>query len=680
MSLALPENGAASAELAAETVKWWEDAAEKAGIDLTDFDSQAPFDQRIAWAHGKGLLIGTAYSRFSSKRQHSTYDQIRTCVQHAATVGIYCPPELVCVDEGQRGYRARRDGLSRMLTILKQLYATVLLVFKASRLYRQAFKGYQLIQQEVVEEGLRAISVTQGIDTIDAKAWKMLMQLHGMMDDMFIEATADHVRASLNGLFSRGYTVGAIPVGYRRKEIPQGMPTNRGLPRTMPEVAPDVGKMIVEHYQLIRNGLPIKQGWKKWVADGGPADPRSTTGRMSYQAYHRMLSRITYTGRWEFGRRRNDFSTKKDYTVQVPQPEDKVEKFICEELRIVDDELFFAVQKILAALKRGPQGPRKDKQPKLWDLVTDLFHCASCQDRFYMAGANGQGMQCKHGDLCLHKTTVRRKEAVLAVCEELKALVQRDSELIESVICRAQELDERGDDQLRDELLQLEKKEAGLNRKVDDLFELAGHGTDEDRKEVMGKIRSVRTERSTVQREISRLKQSLDNEKEVISPETVREILANFTSLLTGADTSENDDSVHRAANVFRALVGEKIWVHVEPRPGRKQTNVRGCFQPQIARVVSDETNRAVPENSTPSSVVWIWLRKPPRLDAIAERVHELIDDQGMSFRDAAKQLRKEGQSVNSGNVWYSYRRWYEMQNLPVPKLDYNNGHRRRSA
>ena len=196
----------------------------------------------------------------------------------------------------------------------------------------------------------------------------------------------------------------------------------------------------------------------------------------------------------------------------------------------------------------------------------------------------------------------------------------------------------------------------------------------------MGKIRSARTERSTVQREIARLKKSLDNEKEVISPETVREILDNFTSLLTGAETSEDDDSVHRAANVFRALVGEKIWVHVEPRPGRKQTNVRGCFQPRLARVVSDEANHAVSENSTSSSEVWTWLRKPPRLDAIAERVHELIDDQGMSFRDAAKQLRKEGQSVNSGNVWYSYRRWYEMQNLPVPKLDYNNGHRRRSA
>lgn len=680
MSLPLSEDGAASMELAADVSKWWEDAAERARIDLTNFNPQAQLEQRIAWAQAQRLLIGTAYSRFSSKRQHSTSDQIRTCVQHATSVDIYCPPEFVCVDEGQRGYRARREGLCRMLEILRHRYATVLLVFKASRLYRQAFKGYQLIQQEVVEEGLRAISVTQGIDTIDSKAWKMLMQLHGMMDDMFVEATADHVRASLYGLFAHGYTVGAIPVGYRPKELPQAMPTNRGLPRTMPEVDPEVAKMIEEHFRLIRDGLPIKQGWLRWVTDGGPVDPRSTTGRMSYQAYHRMLSRMAYTGRWEFGRRQNDFSTKKDYTVQVLQPDDKVETFICEELRIVDDELFFAVQDKLDSLKRGPRGPRKDKQPKLWDLVTDVFQCAACEERLYMAGANGQGMRCKNGDLCPCKTTVRRKEAVLGVCHELGDLVASNSELIESVICRAREVDARGDDRLRSELANLEKKDAAMSRKIDDLFELAGHGTEEDRKEVMGKIQSARTERSGVRRDIARLKTSLAAATEVITPQVVRDILNNFSSLLSGAEEEgEDGDQAHRAAQVFRALVGDKIMVHVEQRPGRKRTNVRGSFQPQLLRAVADATHQVPAESVDAMGKVWVWLRQPPRMEAIADRVHELIDDQGLSYRDAAKQLRLEGHKVNSGNVWYSYRRWYEMQNLPVPKLDYNNGHRRRS-
>ena len=77
---------------------------------------------------------------------------------------------------------------------------------------------------------------------------------------------------------------------------------------------------------------------------------------------------------------------------------------------------------------------------------------------------------------------------------------------------------------------------------------------------------------------------------------------------------------------------------------------------------------------------VEVWLRKPPRLDALVERVHELMDQQGLSYRDAAKVLPAEGKKVNSGNVWYSYRRYYDMRDLPVPKRPYNNGRPRKSA
>lgn len=199
MTFELSAEGAVNSELAGEIHQWWQENAQAAGIDLSGFDAHAPLSNRIAWALAARLVVGTIYTRFSSKRQHSTSDQVRTCLQDAAFKRIYCPPELVSIDEAQRGYRARRDGLNRMLSILKHRYATVLLVFKASRLYRQAFKGYQLIQQEVVEEGLRAISVTQGIDTTDTKAWKMLFQVHGIVDDLVVEATADHVRAGLKG-------------------------------------------------------------------------------------------------------------------------------------------------------------------------------------------------------------------------------------------------------------------------------------------------------------------------------------------------------------------------------------------------------------------------------------------------------------------------------------------------
>ena len=88
----------------------------------------------------------------------------------------------------------------------------MLLVYKASRLFRQAGKRYQFINEEVVEEGLRAVSVSQGIDTNDRKTWKLQLQIHGIMDDMLLDAIADHVRAGLTGLFLNNWTTGAIGI------------------------------------------------------------------------------------------------------------------------------------------------------------------------------------------------------------------------------------------------------------------------------------------------------------------------------------------------------------------------------------------------------------------------------------------------------------------------------------
>lgn len=680
MAFSFSEAGAVNDELVREIHQWWQDAAQSSGINLSDFDPSAPLEDRIAWALGRGLEIGTVYTRFSSKRQHSTADQVRTCVQDAGRQRIYCPPEFVSVDEAQRGYRARREGLDRMLAILKHRSATVLLVFKASRLYRQAFKGYQLIQQEVVEEGLRAISVTQGIDTSDTKAWKMLFQVHGMVDDMVVDATADHVRAGLKGLFNRGYPVGAIAVGYRLKEQPDAPLTNRGLIRTIPEVDPEVAAMIVEHYKLVLEGMPIKKAWRKWVADGGPADPRSTKGYMSSIAYRRMLSREAYTGRWEFGRKRNEFSTKKDYTRQIEQSDSEVEVYQCEELRIISDNDFNAMQDHLAGLATGPRGPREHKESQLWDLVVGLFWCPCCNERCYQSGAAGKMMQCKNGDLCPSKSGVNRQEAVRAVCHKLCELLHQDAELIEQVVCRAQELDAVGDDQLQQSISGQERKLATLSSRINDLYELSGQGDDDDRKEVMSRIRSAQAERAAARHELSRLQQVLTNTTATVTPDVVRQTLADFETLLMDAAAGKlGPEAVDKAVMVFRRLVGGRVWVHVEQRPHRKRTNIKGVFQPHLIRGVRETVGQAH-HDSEPSPEVSVWLRQPPRLDAIAERVHELIDIEKLSHRATAKQLQKEGHRVNSGNVWYSYRRWYEMQGLPVPTLPYNNGHERESA
>jgi len=681
MCASLPAAGAADAALARQTHEWWMAAAVKAGLDLMGFQFQAPLAERIHWAKARGLEIATVLSRFSSKMQHSTQSQVQDCVEFAGSHQMYPPPEYICIDEAVSGRKARRDGLDRVKLILKQRLAQTLLVFKVSRLFRVAYRGYAFFQEEIVEEGLRALSVSQGIDTSDEKTWKSLAYLHGLMDEMLLETIADHVRSGIKSLFQAGYVTGALTVGYHAVPIPRASPTNRGRPRTMPQVEQTVAALIRQHYEWIRDGMSIKEGWRRWVKAGGPRDPRSTLGHMSYNAYRRMLSNARYTGVWAFGRKKNFWSSKRDYTRQVLQPETEVSLFCCEELRIIDDELFAVVQQRLAEFKLGPRGPKKQKDLQLWDLVTEFFFCPHCQVRFYQTGANGHGMQCKRGDLCPAKSTVRRRDAVRAVCGRLTELLHQDVSLIESVICRAQHIDSQGDEALGTEVEAVEKKIAGLSTRINDLLEMVGQGTEQDRLETKARLRTAQAQRAEAGCELAGLRKALKAGTATLTPERVREILAELTQLLEDAASGMlGEDAVYKALAVFRQLTGGRIMVHVERRPGRKRTTARGLFHPHILQTVRHQTELPPIGGDEPAAEVEVWLRPPPRLDLLAERVHQLMDIEDFSYRDAAAALQKEGYQVNSGNVWYSYRRWYAMHGQPVPKRPYNSGRPRRPA
>ncbi len=684
MNSNIPSMGAANEKLTRNADKWWSEMAAVHNIDLTGFDPEATLETRIAWAISEGYEIGTIYSRFSTKLQHSTDDQVRECIHWAAKNRIYVPPELISVDEGVKGKRTRRAGLDRTKAILGQRLAKVLLVYKASRLFRQAGKGYQFINEEVVEEGLRAVSTSQGIDTNDRKTWKLQLQIHGIMDDMLLDAIADHVRTGLTGLFLNNWTTGAVGIGFRRKVVPGAPLTNRGLPRTMPEVDPKAADLIREHAPLLLGGMTVREGVRRWHAAGGPVDPRATSGKLNDACYRRLFVNRRLIGIWDFGRLRNQFSTKLDNVKQVEQPDDEVTTVQCEELRILDDETFEALCAMFDEKKTGPRGPRKPKTLQLWDLTTEFFLCESCSTpeqpvRFYQTGAQGKGMQCKNGDQCNCKSSVRRQDAVEAVCQQLTNLIAQDAELIESIIIKSQELDSHADHNLDAKLAHARKQLSVLSNRVNDLFEMSGEGTETDRKETKTRLRTAQSQRNAAQSEVNRLQRSIDGTINTLTVEQIRERLTEMSDLLSDAASGElGEDAVYKALAVFRTLTGGQILVRVERRKNRKRTNVIGVFVPQLIRGFGSSVQ--TDDKDLVNQPVTVWLRKPPRLDAIAERVHELIDVEKMSHRDAAKQLQREGHKVNSGNVWYSYHRWYEMQGLEAPKLPYNNGKKRRSA
>lgn len=671
----IPQLGAAPRELADKMFTVFADVAGKT-LDVAPFHPDRPLFERLAAAAAAGMEIGGVLSRYSSDLQHSTEAQALDCVRFAAGHKIYVPHEFVCVDEAVSGRKERRAGLDRMKALLNEKLVKILLVFKLSRLFRVAHKGIQFVQEEVIDEGLRAISISQGMDTNDKKTSKHLMYLHGMMDDMLLETIADHVRSGLGNLFDAGFVTGPLTIGYHGVEIPGGRLTKRGLPRRVPAVFEPHAELIREHFQLIRDGLPLREGLKRWVAAGGPCDSRSR-GQMTAGAYRRMLSNPRYIGIWAFGRTRSEWSTKRDYAKRVEQPETEVRIVRSEDLRIVDDELFYDVQARLADKKRAHHGPKLRREPQLWDLVTDCFHCRVCDARFYQGGAHGNGMRCKNGALCPQLTVVRRTTAVKAVCDVLGALLRSDGHTIVDVIASAQQIDARSDRDLDRELAAAQRDVDVLTRRIDALTEMAGEGSREDQAEMRGRVRQAQAERAERRKALAAVQKAQSAPHKPLTPDEIRAGLGDLTEVLRrGAAGELGADVKFQAAEVFRRLVGGRIVVDVRRRAGRQRTSVLGTFTPGLAPAVAEHLGGAgdVPPADAPA--VEVWLRPLPAADQLAERVHELIDVQGLGFRAAAKLLEAEGRRINNGTVFQIYRRYYEMIGRPMPPRTAARGRR----
>src|SRR5690606_38508485 len=98
--------------------------------------------------------------------------------------GMYAPPELICIDQTKGSTTAMRAGLERSKSILVSRAASVLLAVNTRRLARLTNQAHSFVQQYVVDQGLRAVMVSQGIDTDD-------------------EGIANRIRFGQTGLFLR---------------------------------------------------------------------------------------------------------------------------------------------------------------------------------------------------------------------------------------------------------------------------------------------------------------------------------------------------------------------------------------------------------------------------------------------------------------------------------------------
>lgn len=665
----LPAEGSLEPELQRLVHAAWAEEAPRCGVDLAGFDPDATPEACLEWARRRKLDVAFAYVRYSTDKQDSFADQLRPIAQHAARSRMYLSPHLSCGDRAIKGAKEERPGLDRAKLVLASGLVAVLLVFKLSRLYRLAFRSMAFLRQNVVERGLRAVAVSQGIDTA-SKAWRIQSAMYATMDEELATAIGDHVREGLTGLHLRGWVTGAVPVGYRAEEVPGERPTRRNLPRRRLAIDPEAAPHVRRAFDRVAAGMPLAKALREYLAEGGAADPRGG-GRMTPQAFRRLLARTAYIGVFVFGRRRNSFSSTKDGIVQQAQDEKEHRVFVDESLRVVDEELFLRVQARLAKLRPGPRGPREPGRIRgLADLVVGVFRCPHCDRRYHTCGAAGDKIACPNGDDCPARCVLDRGEAVAAICRVLARRLERDRGLVRTVVAEAQARSAAGDADAGAELERVRGLLKKATARLSKMLALAGDaaGAEEERL-VDEQLRAARAERADLELRANRLEAQLRGSVRALTPEQVEAALARLAEVLDAGAAGKLDARAQdEAAELFRRLVGGRVEVFAEVRAGRDRTVVRGVFKPRLLEAVAvDALPRPEGAAAGDAEKVSVWLRPPPRLDALAGLVAWLYERHGLGFRRITTVLTQAGVKVGCGNVYACHLRHYELLGLPVP-------------
>lgn len=141
----------------------WARAASKAGIDLKGLNSETRFDERVAWAHERGLAIGCVLAR--SESLATNHELVVDCIRFAAAHSVFIPQEHILWDRKDANGRMTDIGLRRTKAILLDGSVGVIIVHDLKKLFSKPHLGSRFFSQAVVTRGIRGLDVASNVDT-----------------------------------------------------------------------------------------------------------------------------------------------------------------------------------------------------------------------------------------------------------------------------------------------------------------------------------------------------------------------------------------------------------------------------------------------------------------------------------------------------------------------------------
>jgi DNA invertase Pin-like site-specific DNA recombinase len=610
-------------------------------------------------SHGcqRRRLRGAIYARFSTRFQASIKDQIRACRAWAAANDAVVEKHMIFFDKAVSGNKSRRKGLQKLKAVLTAGEVDVLIVFSTNRLHRNAYKARQFIEEEVVENGVRCVCIRSGVDTADAKRWKLLHGVNSIVDEAVLQSTAEHVREAHAGLLLAGKVHGTVTFGYGGEEIP-GLKTRRELPQRRLVIDPTTSswvKRIFEWY--VNDGLSITKIAAKLQEAGAPLPPRCEKSWTELAVRH-LLQNRRYLGSWSYGATKTVWLNKKDYGRQVLQDKPLQSKYFAE-LRIVDDVLFAKAQELLQARDRCRGRKRADgtSRPR---ILNGLLWCPE-HDRPLVHGTGFYCPECRRSPRPALFSKLPADLAVRAVCAKLVELVKADQDLVQKIVDdfrgRAEKL-QRPDLGL---LPELERQQERLTKNIGVILRNPGE-TPEDEAESEAELKRLRADRAKIQRQIAELNELAMRTVIVPSHEEATREMASLLEALQSAAVGHDPKDTQALRQIIVDVTGGKIVCTQQGEARAKRGWLRGTFVAQLLRpFTKTAANESPGTTAAGAAEEFVEFKEPSTLEARSEEIKALFD-RGLMLAEIAQR-----QGLHRNQVTVALQYWYERRGLTAP-------------
>jgi site-specific DNA recombinase len=363
------------------------------------------------------------YARYSSENQRdaSIADQFRICREFAQRQGWNIAAEYS--DHAVSGATIMRPGFQAMMREALQKKVDIVMAEALDRFSRDQEDTAGLFKR-LTFAGVNIVTLAEGDIT------HLHIGLKGTMNALFLKELAEKTRRGLRGRIELGKAGGGVSFGYRIvRRLENGVVTTGER-----EIVPEEATIVRRIFNDYRAGASPKQIAKALNAEAvrGPRgalwSPSTIHGNP--QRGIGILHNELYIGRLVWNRQRflKDPDTGKRVARANP-PSEWITKDV-PELRIIDDEVWRAVQTRYASVQRnwkaGQDGRRFNQFRRPKYLFSGLTKCGECGAGFIVYSRERLGcFGTRDRGTCTNKLTISRHEVEERVLSALQDKLMR---------------------------------------------------------------------------------------------------------------------------------------------------------------------------------------------------------------------------------------------------------------